>query len=293
MQRIERERLGRRVRCTSQQNSLRVAYGKRLRSECGQRRRSICGVLLRGQHLFARCAAELVTSRCLLGTLLTQCDELLGCGDLLLQSRHVDCRCDDVSRARPPGCLELEGLLMDLARERPVGQKRRAKEVERVGALDLGCEYVVEKSRRNRGQWEAQSTLARWTESDIDARQHRVANLGAQLLTCRPQRAFRGSQRGAVVVSLLHEAFELIRLEGLPPLRDRLHVGLELLRNTVGRGQLCWPSLDRVMLRRWHLGRLAIRAERGTSRQRQGGRQQKYLRFAGRQPCASLLFASP
>src|SRR3569833_3496890 len=163
MQRIERERLGRRVRCTSQQNSLRVAYGKCLRSECGQRRRSICGVLLRGQHLFARCAAELVTSRCLLGTLLTQCDELLGCGDLLLQSRHVDCRCDEGSRERPPGCLELEGLLMDLARERPVRQKRRAKEVERVGALDLGCEYDVEKRRRNWGLWVVLCLFVCWS----------------------------------------------------------------------------------------------------------------------------------
>ncbi len=114
MQRVQRQRNGRLIRRTSQQYRLSVADRTRLRPQCRQRCCRVGGILFRGQHVVARCAADLVACGHLPGALFTQRDQSFGCGDLFLKRGGVDRRHDDIGRERSPSRLKLVSLLLNL-----------------------------------------------------------------------------------------------------------------------------------------------------------------------------------
>src|SRR6185437_7490763 len=191
---------------------------KRLRTQPWKRRRCISCVLLGSQHLLTRSATELITRRRLLSALLAKRNQLLRCRDLLLQRRRIDGRYHDIGRQRPARRLELEGLLPDLSGKRPVCQKSRTEEINGVRSLNLRGKDVIQKGRRLVRNRNGQCPLTLRGEPDIDTGQHRVADLGTQLLTCRFQRALRGGQRGTIPEPFVDQPVELLGLIRLPPL---------------------------------------------------------------------------
>jgi len=69
---------------SSQQNCLSVAHRQGLRAQRRKRGRGIRSILFARQHLFARCATQLITGSRLLSPLLAECYQLLRRSDLLL-----------------------------------------------------------------------------------------------------------------------------------------------------------------------------------------------------------------
>jgi len=69
-----------------------------------------------------RCAAESVACSRLPRPLLTERNQLFGCGDLRLQRGGIDGRQHDIGRERAPGRFELVGLLLNLTRQSAVGE---------------------------------------------------------------------------------------------------------------------------------------------------------------------------
>jgi len=90
--------------------------------------------------------------------------------------------------------VELQRLLLNLARQRTVGKHRGAEEIKRIGRLHLGHENVLEEGllRRDRN---AEGALAVRTRHKIHARQHGIANLRTQGFARRLQIALRGGER--------------------------------------------------------------------------------------------------
>jgi len=136
-----------------------MPHNQRLRTQCGQRRCSVRCILLRGQHLVLRGTSQLIARSGLLSPLLTELHQFLGRRDLLVQSRRIDHRRHNVGRQGPPGRLELERLLVNLAGQGAVGQKGRAKEIEGVGGLDLGRKHVINESLLFRQNGNTEGTL--------------------------------------------------------------------------------------------------------------------------------------
>src|SRR6202012_5041315 len=91
------------------------------------------------------CATEFVSARNLPRTLFAQIHERLSGCDLFSHGCRINSGHDDVGRQRTARSFELEGLLLDLARQCAVGEEGRTEEIERIACLCLRDKYILDE----------------------------------------------------------------------------------------------------------------------------------------------------
>ncbi len=267
----ERE-IGRRpVGRAADQHRERMAGRVALLAQRGQARRERVGALPRVQRVAARGGTECVAAFGIVRLVVGEGDEPLGRVDLRIQHRHRDRRGDDVRGQRAPRGFELERADVDASRQRAVRETRRAEQVDRVARLQLADERVVQQRRRaERGNRHAERALARGLAARVDRRQHRAADLPAQLFACGIQRVRCRTERRAVAQPFVDERVQRIGAVLLPPVGHRLRADLELLRDALRGHGLLHLRRGAVVRGRGHRGRLAARREPGAARERAG-----------------------
>ncbi|MNI31282.1 hypothetical protein D3C73_851590 [compost metagenome] len=250
-----------------------MARGLPLRAQAGQRCLQRGGILVGIQGVVLRGRPQFIASLCIARHLAQQHHLLFGQRDPFGQGCRRDGAGDDIAGQRAPRRFQLEGLLLDLRRQRGVGKSRRAEQIQVIAGLDLAGEDVIE--RRRLGQvGHGQRAVARGAGAGVHGRQQRRIHLRAQLFARAGQVAFGCRQVGAVGQALLHQGIERIGAIAFPPFGHGPRALFKALRHALRGGALGGRGFHTVLGRRGHRGRLAVRRESAGAQCQQQGQNQ-------------------
>ncbi len=230
--------------------------------------------MLRAQLIGVRDRAQRVAPLRVARLIVGYRHEPFGRLDLGMQRRARDRRRHDVGGQRAARSIELIGLHVHARSERRIGETRGAEQVERVVRLQLTDEDVVQERVRT-GLGDRQRTIAGGLAAQVDGRQHRTADLRAQLLASGSKALVSGGERRAVAQAFVDQRVQRIRLIELPPFGYGLRADHELLGNALGGHGLRRLRFGAVVGRLRHGGRLAIRAKRAGGQRQRGAAEKR------------------